>query len=107
MSRVKRTLISVVVVAALLFAVCTLRPAPARALDDTQTIIVVLGGTIGGLMILALIFTFFVRDNPAWMPAVPSAEAAVRSNPWSRPEERLRFGLRCGAADRGVPLLCW
>lgn len=106
MSRMQRTLISVVLVVALFFAVCTVRPQPVRA-DDTTTILIVLGGVIGGLMIVALVFTFFVRDNPAWMPAAPTAaDTAFRHNPWDRPDHRLKFGLSC-ARDSGVPLICW
>jgi hypothetical protein len=106
MSRMHRVVISVVLVVALFFAVCTVRPQPVYA-DDTETILIVLGGVIGGLMVLALVFTFFVRDNPAWMPAAPSAaDTAFRQNPWDRPGPRLKFGLSC-ARDSGVPLLCW
>jgi hypothetical protein len=108
MRRLQRSLVSVVLVVALLFAVCTVRPQPVHALDDeATTIIIILGGVIGGLMVLALIFTFFVRDNPAWMPAAPTAEAALRGNPWDRPAQRFRFGLGCASRDGGVPLLCW
>ena len=108
MTRVKRTLISVVLIVALLFAVCTVKPPPARALDnDTTLVIIIIAGVIVGGIIIALIFTFFVRDNPAWMPAVPEPETAARGNPWARPEERVKFGLSCGARDGGVPLICW
>jgi hypothetical protein len=107
MARVKRTLISVVVIVALLFAVCTVKPAPAHALDDTALVLIIIGGVIVGGIIIALIVTFFVRDNPAWMPAVPEPETAARGNPWNRPDERVKFGLSCGAREGGVPLICW
>lgn len=107
MTRVKRTLISVVVIVALLFAVCTVKPTPARALDDTALVLIIIGSVIVGGIIIALIFTFFVRDNPAWMPAVPDPETTARGNPWNRTEERVKFGLGCGARDGGVPLICW
>lgn len=106
MSRIQRTLISMVLVITLLVAVCTVRPQPVHA-DDTTTILIVLGGVIGGLMIIALVFTFFVRDNPAWMPAMPSpADTALRQNPWEHSPPRLKFGLSC-ARETGVPLICW
>jgi hypothetical protein len=107
MTRVKRTLISAVVIVALLFAVCTVKPPPARALSSTETVLIIIGGVIIGGIIIALIVTFFVRDNPAWMPAVPDPETAARGNPWNRPDERVKFGLSCGARDGGVPLICW
>lgn len=108
MTRVKRTLISTVVIVALLFAVCTVKPTPARALSsDAELVLIVIGGVIVGGIIIALIFTFFVRNNPAWMPAVPDPETAARGNPWNRPDERVKFGLGCGARDGGVPLVCW
>jgi len=94
-----------VLVVALVFAVCTVRPQPVHA-DSTTTILIVLGGVIGGLMVIALIFTFFVRNNPAWMPVAPTAQAALRGNPWDLPAPRLRFGFSC-ARDSGVPLICW
>src|SRR5512144_2671519 len=56
MSRMHRMLISVILVVTLTFAVCTVRPQPVHA-DDTTTILIVLGGVIGGLMVIALIFT--------------------------------------------------
>jgi len=106
MSRMHRMLISVVLVVTLTFAVCTVRPQPVYANSDTTTILIVLGGVIGGLMIIALIFTFFVRNNPAWMPAVPTAETQLRGNPWEVPPPRIKFGFSC-ARDTGVPLICW
>jgi hypothetical protein len=107
MIRVKRTLVSVVVIVALLFAVCTVKPPPAQALSDTALVLIIIGGVLVGGMIIALIVTFFIRDNPAWMPALPEPEVAVRGNPWNRPDERVRFGLGCGVRDGGVPLVCW
>jgi hypothetical protein len=103
----QRRLISVVLIVALLFAVCAVRPQPAHANSDATTIAIILGGVIGGLMVIALIFTFFVRNNPAWMPAAPTAEANLRGNPWDRPVQRFRFGLSCATRDGALPLLCW
>lgn len=107
MSRVKRTLVSVVLVVALLFAICTVRPTPAYAKSDTTTIAIILGGVIGGLAVIAIIMTLIVRNNPAWMPALPQADAALRASPWDPPADRVRFGTRCGIRDGGVPLVCW
>jgi hypothetical protein len=108
MSRVKRTLISAVLIVTLLFAVCTVRPTPVYASSSTETILIVLGGVIGGLAILALVITLFVRNNPAWMPVAPEADAALRNAAWDRPEDHhMRFGLGCGVRDGGVPLVCW
>jgi hypothetical protein len=107
MSRVKRSVISVVLVVALLTAVCTVRPTPAYASSDAATIAIILGGVIGGLALIAVIVTLLVRNNPAWMPAVPAPEEVLRSSPWHRTDDRLRFGLGCGVRDGGVPLVCW
>jgi len=107
MSRLKRTLISAVLIVALLFAVCTVRPAPVFASSSGETIAIVIGGVIGGLALLALIITIFVRNNPAWMPVAPDATAALRTTPWDRPHEQVRFGFGCGVRDGGVPLVCW
>ena len=107
MSRVKRTLISVVLVVALLVTVCTVRPTPAYADTDATTIAIILGGVIGGLALIAIIMTLIVRNNPAWMPAVPQADAVLRASPWDAAADRVRFGLRCGIRDGGVPLVCW
>jgi hypothetical protein len=107
MSRAKRTLISAVLVVTLLFAVCTVRPTPVYANSSTETILIVLGGVIGGLAVIALIMTLIVRNNPAWMPVAPQADAALRSSAWDRPHDRVRFGLGCGIRDGGVPLVCW
>ncbi len=107
MSRVYRTLISMVLVVALLVAICTVRPTPAYANSDAATIAIILGGVIGGLALIAIIMTIIVRNNPAWMPAVPQADAVLRASPWDRPAGRMRFGLRCGSRDGGVPLVCW
>lgn len=107
MSRVKRSMISVVLVVALLVAVCAVRPAPVHAASDPATIAIILGGVIGGLALIAVIVTLIVRNNPAWLPAVPAADAALRASPWDKPDDRVRFGLRCGVRDGGVPLVCW
>ena len=107
MSRIHRMLISAVLIITFTFAVCTVRPQPVHADSDTTTILIVLGGVIGGLMVIALIFTFFVRNNPAWMPALPTGqEAQLRRNPWEVPPPRIKFGFSC-ARDTGVPLICW
>ena len=108
MSRVKRTGISLVLVVALLVAICTVRPAPVYASSSsTEQVAIILGSIIGGLALIAIVVTLIVRNNPAWMPALPQADAALRSNPWERPDDRVRFGLGCGIRDGGVPLLCW
>jgi len=107
MSRVKRTLISLVLMVTLLFAVCSVRPAPVYADTDTTTILIILGGVIGGLAVIAVIMTLIVRNNPAWMPALPSADATLKATPWDRPSARVRFGLGCGVRDGSVPLVCW
>lgn len=107
MSRVKRSMISMVLVVALLVTVCTMRPTPVQASSDAATIAIILGGVIGGLALIAVIVTLIVRNNPAWMPALPAPDATLRASPWDRPHERVRFGLGCGVRDGGVPLLCW
>jgi protein-S-isoprenylcysteine O-methyltransferase Ste14 len=107
MSRLKRTVVSVVLVLALLVAVCTVRPTPACASSSSETIAIAIGGTIGGLAIIAVIMTIIVRNNPAWLPAVPQADDALKASPWDRPPERVQFGLRCGVRDGVVPLVCW
>jgi len=108
MNRFKHAVISVMLVVALIFALCTTRPSPAHALDeDTTTLIIVLGGVIGGLMIVAVIMTLIVRNNPAWMPALPRRDTHVRANPWDVPPPRVRFGWECGDRSGAMPLLCW
>jgi hypothetical protein len=108
MSGVKRALISLVLVVALLSAICTVRPTPAYASSSSgTTTAIVIGGAIGGLMIIAVIVTLIVRNNPAWMPALPQDDAALKSNPWDRPAARVQFGWRCGARGGAVPLICW
>ena len=107
MSRGKRSVISVVLIVALVFTLCTVRPTPVYASSSTTTIAIILGGVIGGLMIIALIFTLIVRNNPAWMPAVPDVGTMMKGNPWDKPDDRVRFGFRCGVRDGTVPLLCW
>ena len=64
-------------------------------------------GRLVPALAVAIVVTLIVRNNPAWMPALPQADAALRSNPWERPDDRVRFGLGCGIRDGGVPLLCW
>jgi hypothetical protein len=108
MNRAMRTLTSVVLILALVGTLCTVRPAPVYADSDTETILIVLGGVIGGLMIIALIFTLIVRNNPAWMPAVPDVGTMLKGNPWDRPpDERTRFRLGCRSRDGTVALVCW
>jgi hypothetical protein len=107
MNRVKRTLIAVVLIVALVGTLCTVQPTPAYASSDAATIAIILGGTIGGLMIIAVIITIFVRNNPAWMPAVPDVGAMLKGNPWDQPPDRARFRLGCKARDGTVALICW
>jgi hypothetical protein len=107
MSRAKRTMVSMVLVVTLLCGLCTVRPTPVYA-SSTETTAIVIGGVIGGLMVIALIVTIFIRNNPAWMPVLPQGDLAQKSNPWPEPpQERMHFGLRCGIRDGGVPLVCW
>jgi len=107
MRGVQGKVISLILVMALLFTVCTVRPAPVYASSDAATIAIVVGGVIGGLMVIALIVTLIVRNNPAWMPALPQGDLVRRSDPWEPPAERIRFGLGCGVRDGSVPLVCW
>lgn len=108
MNRFKHAVISVVLVVALLFAVCTARPAPVYAIsDETTTLIIILGGVIGGLMVVAVIMTLIVRNNPAWMPALPPRDAQVLAHPWDVPRTRFKFAWECGAGSGAMPLLCW
>jgi hypothetical protein len=108
MSRAKRTMVSMVLVVTLLCGLSAVRPTPVYASgSSTETIAIVIGGVIGGLMIIAVIVTVIVRNNPAWMPALPQGDLAQKSNPWSEPEPRVHFGLGCGMRDGGVPLVCW
>ena len=108
MSRVRRTLISLMLAMVLLSAICTVRPAPVYASSSSaETVAIILGGTIGGLAIIAIIVTLIVRNNPAWMPALPQDDAALKSNPWDQPAARVQFGWRCGVRGGAVPLICW
>ena len=106
MSGTKRTVVSLVLVVALLSSTCVVRPTPVYA-TDTTTVALAVGGTIVGLMIIALIVTLVVRNNAAWMPALPQGDATLKSNPWAQPESRVRFGSACGIRDGAVPLVCW
>ena len=107
MNRFKHALISVVLTIALIFTLCTVKPTPVYASSDAATIAIVLGGVIGGLMVVAVIVTLIVRNNPAWMPALPQAEGAQHRNPWDRPDDRVRFGWSCGVRGGAMPLVCW
>jgi len=107
MSRLKHGVISMVLVVAMVFTLCTARPAPVYASTDWTTIAIILGGVIGGLMIVAVIFTLIVRNNPAWMPALPDGDSATRGHAWDRPNDRLRFAWHCGIRDGTMPLVCW
>jgi len=107
MSRAKRSLVSMVLIVALVGTLCTVRPAPVYASSDASTIAIILGGVIGGLAIIALIFTLIVRNNPAWMPAMPDVGAMLKGNPWDRPPDRARLRLGCSTGDGTVALLCW
>ena len=106
MSRANRMLVSLVLVITLLCSICTVRPTPTYA-TDTETLAIVIGGVIGGLMVIAVVVTLIVRNNPAWMPVLPEGEIAQKSNPWREPEPRVHFGPRCGMREGGVPLVCW
>jgi len=106
MNRFKHALISVVLTVALVFTLCAVQPTPVYA-SSTETIAIILGGVIGGLMIIAVIMTLIVRNNPAWMPALPQGDGQLRRNPWDRPDDRLRFGWNCGFRDGAMPLVCW
>ena len=107
MSRAKRSLMSLVLIVALVGTLCTVRPAPVYASSSGETIAIILGGTIGGLMLLAVIITLFVRNNPAWMPAVPDVGTMLKRNPWEQPPDRPRFRLGCSTRDGTVALVCW
>ena len=106
MSGAKRTIVSILLVVTLLCGLCTVRPTPVYA-SSSETTAIVIGGVIGGLMIIALIVTLVIRNNPAWMPALPQGDLTRTSNPWSEPQQRVQFGPRCGMRDGSVPLVCW
>ena len=107
MRRFRDGFISIVLIVALVFTLCAARPTPVYADSNGTTIAIVLGGVIGGLMILAVIITLIVRNNPAWMPALPPTDGAARANVWDRPNPRWRFGWQCGAQGGSMPLVCW
>src|SRR5215831_11123009 len=106
MTRFKHALISVILVVALVFTLCAAKPAPVYA-SSAATIAIVLGGVIGGLMVVAVIMTLIIRNNPAWMPALPQADTTRRSLPWDKRDEGVHFGWGCGLHDGVMPLVCW
>jgi hypothetical protein len=107
MARVRRVLVSLVVILAFTVCVCAVQPKPVYASSSTTTILIVLGSVIGGLALFALIMTLIVRNNPAWMPLAPGPDLA-KAHPWEPPESKpIKFGLGCGVRPEGVPLLCW
>ncbi len=107
MSHAKRRLVSLVLTVTLLSSACLLRPAPVYAKADTTTVALAVGGAILGIIIIAVLITVFVRNSPAWMPALPQGDTTPKSNPWAPPDEGVHFGTRCGIQDGAVPLLCW
>jgi hypothetical protein len=107
MSRVLRVLTTVIVIVTFTVAVAIVRPQPAQADSSTETILIVLGGVIGGLAILALIMTLIVRNNPAWMPLAQGPDLQRYDRYRDPPQDGVKFGLRCGIRDGAMPLLCW
>ncbi len=106
--RVTRTFVSLVLTMTLLSSTCLLRAAPVYAkTSDSTTIALAVGGSILGIIIIAVIITVVVRTNPAWMPALPQGDTTAKSNPWARRDEGIHFGAGCGIRDGVVPLVCW
>ena len=108
MSRALRFLTTLIVIVTFTVAVTVVRPQPAHADSDTETILIVLGAVIGGLALFALIMTLLVRNNPAWMPMAQGPDLQ-RYDKFRGPPESggLKFGLRCGARNGAMPLVCW
>ena len=105
MPRLLRVLTTLVVAITFTVAITVVQPKPAYADTDTETILIVLGGVIGGLAIIALIMTLIVRNNPAWMPLGPSPDLKRVARDQQPPG--VRFGFDCGWRTGGVPLVCW
>lgn len=108
MSRALRVLTTLIVIVTFTVTVAVVHPEPVHASSSTETILIVLGGVIGGLALFALIMTLIVRNNPAWMPLAQGPDLTRYDKHRGPPESGgLRFGPRCGVRDGAMPLLCW
>lgn len=107
MSRIVRIVTALVVILTFTVVVSTVQPQPVYADTDTETILIVLGAVMGGLALLALVVTLFVRNNPAWMPLGPAPEKARTDRYGRPPDDGIRFGLGCGVRNGTLPLVCW
>ncbi|MBX3025044.1 hypothetical protein KF840_09055 [bacterium] len=108
MSRALRVLTTLIVIVTFTVTVAVVHPEPVQASSSTETILIVLGGVIGGLALFALIMTLIVRNNPAWMPLAQGPDL-TRYDKFRDPPDGggLHFGLRCGVRDGAMPLVCW
>jgi len=106
MSRLLRVLTTCIVAITFTVVISAVQPQPAHAdSTDTTTILIILGGVMGGLALIALIATLLVRNNPAWMPAAPDFDLKRVARDQRPPTTR--WGLDCGWRQGGVPLVCW
>ena len=107
MSRAVHVLTTLIVIVTFTVTVAVVHPEPAHANSSTETILIVLGGVIGGLALFALIMTLIVRNNPAWMPIAPGPDLQRYDRFRGPPESTVHFGLGCGVHDGAMPLVCW
>jgi hypothetical protein len=107
MSRAVRVLTTLIVIVTFTVTVAVVHPQPAHASSSTETILIVLGGVIGGLALFALIMTLIVRNNPAWMPIAQGPDLQHYDRFRGPPERTVHFGLGCGVRDGAMPLVCW
>jgi hypothetical protein len=81
-------------------------PRPAAAKSDTETAIIIVGGVIGGLVIVALIGTLIVYNRK---DDIPREYLARNPLPDEGRKQGLRFGPACApsSVDGQVPMFCW
>lgn len=107
MARIARSLLSALLIVTLVVTLCAGRPQPVLADTDTATIGIILGVVILGLILISVLLTLLVRNNPAWMPALPDGNPLPGVDAWGPPDDRLRFGWDCRGPDGAMALLCW
>ncbi len=90
-------------VAALLIAVVLCGTTPRAARADIQQVLIITSAVAGGLVLISIIGTSLMRDDPRFLPL---DSRPLNSDPLHK-DTRVRFGARCPQIPDGALAVCW
>jgi hypothetical protein len=99
--KARRSLVAMIVAAALIFGLAA--PRRAYAMDDIVKVGLITAAVVGGIMVLAIIGTALTRDDPRFLTPLPPG----RTGDPLASQQRVHVGTQCPQNDGSSLVICW